>query len=201
MADFRKIVPRFFSDERTYGMTPSQKLLMLYCVLGVWACSSTESGIYDLGRGTIATGANIPMDEVEKIIDFFNKEKPQLLEYDVENHIVFVKSFFKHNSDGYLTTPEKMAAALKKDFKVSGEKCPRFWAEFARLNHKVLKKNYQGLNTKNNNYYGYKKFFDNLFALEESLADKKIETPKTKISAKSTVCVKKMQSDIDEIFV
>ena len=164
MADYRVLVPRFFVDERIYDMLPDEKIVMTYLVLGMQACGLNEVGIYTITRGEIAFGTGIEAKRIGEILNFFNREKKQLIEYDEEHHIVFVKSFLKHNSL-YLTTPDKFADAIRKDYKKTFDKCPKFWAEFAKINYNKIIKALEGLGDKSKNHSANKKILQELLDL------------------------------------
>lgn len=138
MADYRILSPRFFFDERLHGLSCEHKMVFSYLIQGLEACSQTETGIYNITRGQIGFGTNIDTKKVCDIIDFFNHERPELLQYHNDRHVVFVKSFLKYNCD-YLTTADKLINAIKKDFKRTAN-CTQFWAQFYTIYQKKLDK-------------------------------------------------------------
>ena len=154
---------------------------------------TSDTGIYELSRGSVEFHKETPLQLIEDALGmskerakmffgkkqsedltaeeeefskgYFNREKPFLLQYDTEHHIFFIKSFFKHNS-AYLSTPEKLAVAIKKDYQKTHDKCPKFWAEFSKINHKRLRKAQKDLTTGGKSFKTYHTFFEQLFALE-----------------------------------
>lgn len=70
---------------------------------------------------------------------YFNREKSELLQYDVVTHCIFVKSMFKYACLGGLIKSSKaISACVDKALNLYENKCPLFLAEFSRINHKTL---------------------------------------------------------------
>lgn len=129
MAEYRKLDRRFWSDPKTIDLNDKQRLIFIYAVTGIEACTRTKiSGIYELPRSVFQ---NIPfcysLPEIDEIFDYFNTKKPCLLEYCAENHMVFIKNFFKYNSH-YKTN----ISGIIEDFEETFDKAPAFWAEFGQ---------------------------------------------------------------------
>jgi hypothetical protein len=53
MADYRILVPRFWTDERVRRMHPKYKLVFNFSITGLPCCSFTEIGIYEVNRSDI----------------------------------------------------------------------------------------------------------------------------------------------------
>lgn len=193
MADYRILIPRFFVDEKTIKLTSDQKIVFMFCVLGMLACSQTNTGIYEITRGEIGMQTDIDTEEVGKILDYFTTEKSDLMEYDNEHHVVHVRSFLKHNSE-FLSTPQKVADAFRKDFRKTGEKCPRFWGEFGAKNEKLITKTLTELSDKSSNYSVNKKALTEILTLKSKFSDKKPSSDSKLVSAE------KMQKTIQEIY-
>lgn len=191
MARYRKLMPHFFEDEKTAEMTPEQKIIVISAILGDPACKNTSgTGIFEISRATIAFLSRLdlsficdqmgrtekefnlqlkrpvqtPLSDEEKLLikGYFNSEKMDLLEYDPQNHIIFIKSFFKYNS-GYKSSAE----AIKDDFERTGKKSPLFWAKFASMYKTKLFKIYEILEDGET-----KSIFEEIIKLREDLIKK-----------------------------
>jgi len=192
MADFRILIPRFYVDERVRSMPTDAKFLLQYLINGLPACSVTGTGIYEITRGEIAFQTDLDTARVGEILNFFNKERPMLAEYEEEQHIIFVKSFLKHNSL-FLDTSAKIADAITKDFKKTGEKCPKFWAEFGRKQKRLIEKVLPELDPKKKGFIATTECLKEILHLEDlffSLPSKKVEH----------VTAEKMKTDMKKIF-
>ena len=181
MSEYRKITSRFWFDPKIAGdgfesrkLTSEEKVLFMFLITGPQGCSQTETGIYEVTIGEISMGSGIDINNVNSILEFFNSTRCSLLQYDSKIHMCFVKSFFRYNSD-YLNTAEKMAKAVCKDFKKTGDKCPNFWGEFTDINIEVLEKSYKGLDPKTKSFATYRSTFSKFFLLRDSFCKKKEE--------------------------
>ena len=162
-AKYRKLIKRFWIDPKTLDLTDRQKLVLIYAITGIEACTHTNaSGIYEITRARFQNVFDYPLNEVSEVLDFFNRKKSCLLEYDAENHIIFVKSFFKHNG-----TYKKCITSLMQDFDETFDKAPRFWAEFFQKYRKKLWKMLE--DEKLNLTEEQRKFIIDGFALKDSL--------------------------------
>lgn len=137
MAKYRKLSKRFWSDAKTRDLTDKQRLMMIYCITGLEACSQTSSGIYELHRSSFQNYLGYNLDEATECLKFFNEKKSTLLEYNFKEHVVFVKSFIKYNA------PYGGVRQLIDDFEETFHKVPEFWAEFGQIHRKRLGKFYE----------------------------------------------------------
>lgn len=183
MAKYRKLVYRFWTDPRVYEMSPTQKLLFNYVITGPEACTIVNlSGIYEIHRGALAMRLNLPVEQVEEDLQYFNREKPMLLEYDSKRHMLFVKSFCKYNSHY-----KSSVLGLMEDFNNTFHKAPEFWAEFGQIYRQDLGKVYPILENEE-----CRNFLDRLFELKNEILDPKPD-PKSS-SAKKIVTNEKTQN-------
>jgi hypothetical protein len=155
-------------DDIAWLVGNARRSLFKFSINNSMSVLDTETGIYELPRGNISFYSELPLSFVEdafgmsnerakmffrKNIEdltseemeikkgYFNRDRPFLLEYDTENHMVFVKSFMKYNmNSGYLSTNEKIGDAIVKDYKKTGEKCPKLWQQFSQIYSSVIKK-------------------------------------------------------------
>lgn len=141
MAKFRILVPRFWTDPATQDLTDKQARIFMYCVTGREACETQNcTGIYELSRSTFQNSPFFySLEEINKIFDYFNKNKPRLLQYDPINHMVYVSSLFKHNGNY-----KRGLEAVIESFDQTYEKAPQFWQQFAeryydKIAHACLK--------------------------------------------------------------
>lgn len=138
MTKYRKQIKRFWIDPQVIDLNPEQKLLFSYAITGMEACSNTlGSGIYEISRASFENHLGFTHDKVNEILDFFNEKKPSLLQYDKSNHMIFVKSFYKHNGNY-----KKGVSGLVEDFNDTYKKAPNFWKEFVERYRKELTKIY-----------------------------------------------------------
>lgn len=187
--EFGIIVPRIFTDERLYNLDSDHKWVYNYCNFGLENISTTNTGIYHIYSGAIATGSNVSIEKTGKILDYFTQNTPDLLEYDNINHILSVKSTFKYLLRyNYLTIGASVCSAVHKDYKKYGKKAGVLFAGFTHKYHEDLNDSIRSISTKDKNYLYYRKTFDELFALEELYFSS--EKPKTKCLKGS---VKKLQ--------
>lgn len=135
MAKYRKIIPRIWTDPKTRDLTDRQFRVFTYLITGKEACTQTNSGIYEIHRSTFQDspfGYSLP--EIDEVMNYFNEKKPELFEYDAKEHIVYVKSFYKHNGGfGGLK-------ALIEDFEDTYSKAPSFWIDFGQRYRNQLNK-------------------------------------------------------------
>ena len=140
-AKYRKLHKKFWSDPRVRELNDKEKLLFIYCVNGIEACSNTNSsGIYELHRSSFQNYFGWHLDDIDNILESFNRKHSDLLEYNFENHIVYVKSFFKYNGK-YKTGIDALAA----DFEETYRKAPDFWRDFGQRYRERLNKNFNKL--------------------------------------------------------
>lgn len=135
MADYRILPKRYWTDPLAQDLTDKQHLTRLYIRTGHQGCDYTKgSGIFQIARSAFTNAPfNWSLLDATETLQFFNEKKPYLLEYDMENHIAFDKSFFAEN-DGY----KKGLDGIMKDFEATSAKVPRFWVEFGQENRKRL---------------------------------------------------------------
>ncbi len=156
MAEYRQLNRSFWIDGNVKELTDKQKLFLIYAITGIESCISNETGIYELSRASFQNYLGWNLDEVDEIIEFFNKKRPNFLEYNHEHHIIYVKNFLKHNS-GY----KKDLSGIVEDFNKSGHKVPEFWADFGQRYRKKLNKTFEKLPEEE------QKFLLNLFELKD----------------------------------
>lgn len=171
MARYRKLSPRFWTDPKVRDLSRDQKLFFNYCITGIEACTQTNSGIYEIHRSSFERAAEFTLDEVNEIFDFFNRKKSMLLEYDPKEHVIFVKSFLKHNA-----TYKTGITGIMEDFNDTYHKVPHFWVEFSQRYRKELGKIYQKIAEKEASAKftlaekeEQIKFLDRLFGLKEEM--------------------------------
>ena len=176
MAKYRKLVRDFWVDPRVRTMNIEQKMFFAYAITGNEACINTNiSGIYEVYRGSFEQILGIDGKDLNNIIDFFNNKLSDLLEYDVQSHMMYVKSFFKYNSHY-----KSNVSAIMDDFDLTFHKAPKFWAEFGEINRPKLSKIYPILEDEEQ-----RKFLDRLFELENEFPNSQIE-PKSKFKLKES---------------
>lgn len=112
------------------------------------------------------------LDDADKkrCMGYFNREKKDLLQYDVTTHCVFVKSTFKYAyNSGLIRKPKAVANTVKETISLFEKKVPHFLAEFAQINHKTLSiaEKKLSLGTDKDSYYEEKAAFEHLFLLEK----------------------------------
>lgn len=246
MAEFRVISPRIYSDEKVRNMRPSsqdleklnlsqdsvawlvanaRRSLFKFSINNTDSISHTETGIYELTRGTTAFYTELPLEFIEDAFGmsndrakiffkkdvseltpeemdikkgYFNRERPFLLEYDTENHIVFVKSFLKYNiNSGYLSTNEKIGDAIVKDYKKTGDKCPRFWQEFAQIYSSIIKKVIKDLDSNKPKEKRKKAVLETVLSLVDKTFDKPFE--KAPDRNPQPVSIEKMKETINNL--
>jgi len=138
---YKKLLPKFWFDPNLIELTPNQRLVFAYCITVIEPVNYTNTGIYEIHRSVFQ---NIPfcldLNEVNKIFDFFNKEKPEVMQYDPKNHIIFVGSFYKYNPHY-----GKCLSPIMEDFEKTFTKAPRFWQEFSERYRKDLSKWFEKL--------------------------------------------------------
>jgi hypothetical protein len=127
-AKYRILVPRFWVDPLTQDLNDRQCRVFSYCVQGPQAAVDQNcTGIYELYRGTFQNSPfRYELSEIDEVFDFFNKRKPRLLQYDSENHVVFIPSMFKHNG-----SYKKRLGMVMHSFAETFHKAPQFWIQFA----------------------------------------------------------------------
>lgn len=130
MAKYRILIPRFWVDPKTRDLTRNQKLMFAHIITGIEACTQTSTGIFEIHRSNFQNYLDFSMDEVDEAMSLFN-QKGDLLRYDLKTHMIFVKSFFKHNR-----CYKKFAEGLMDDFEETYNKAPDFWQEFVSLYRK-----------------------------------------------------------------
>lgn len=166
MADYRILSPRFWTNENFRKIeNPDYKIILIYLLTGLHACSYTQVGLYKIRRGEINLHTSVDMKTIEDAIKYFNKDK-YFFEYDAENHVVFIKAFMKWNCRQYLNTPKKLAAAIKKDMEnVTLAKHPNFWKEFAKINEKRILEMREKLSEKDRNFDNISETFEKILSL------------------------------------
>lgn len=170
-AKYRKLIKRFWTDPRVRDLLKKQKfdevLILIYAITGTEACSFVNlSGIYEIHRSTFENALNLGHNRVNEALHYLNDNVPDLMEYDFPNHMIFVKSFFKHNS-AYKTG----ISTLIEDFDETFHKAPKFWAEFGEKYRERLGKIYPLLEDEEQ-----RNFLDRLFDLKNEILE-----PKTNI--------------------
>jgi len=162
MAEYRKLSFRFWTDPRVHSLDVYQKIILSYCITGIHPCKFTNvSGIYEMPRGSLCDAVRLDIKQVAEALEFFNQERPDLLEYDSENHMVFVKSFFKHNSKY-----RKDISGLMDDFENTFHKTPQFWAEFGEKNRSYICKHFKNITDENQI-----NFLERLFNLKNEISE------------------------------
>lgn len=162
MAHYRKLKKTFWTDPKIRSLKAEHKFFMIYALAGPFACSMTKiSGIYEIHGSNFEDQAGFSEKEYRQIIKFFNEERPDLLEYDEENHMMYVKNFYKHNSSF-----KSDVASLIEDFKDTFVKAPKFWAEFGERHRERLGEIYQVSDSEE-----HRNFLDRLFNLKDEIND------------------------------
>jgi hypothetical protein len=129
---YRILISRFWLDPKTHDLNDKQRLFMIYAITGIEACAHNNSGIYEINRAAFQNYCGWTLNEIDDVIDHFNNKKRVLLEYDTANHIISVKSFYKHNGK------KNGLAGIMDDFEETFDKAPHFWAEFGEKYRKKL---------------------------------------------------------------
>jgi len=140
MAEYRILHKKFWSDPKVRDLTDRQRLFFIYAVTGIESCTFTNTGICEIHRSSFQNMLAWELNEIDEIINFFNYSRPDLLEYDHKEHIVYIKSFFKYNG-----AYKKGISGLIKDFEESGKKVPAFWTDFGQRYRKELNKSFEKL--------------------------------------------------------
>lgn len=157
-AKFRILSKRFWTDPRTRDLTANQKLLFAYAITGPEACTNTHSsGIYEIHRSSFENMIGFSYHETDEILKFFNEKRPELLEYDAVEHMIYVKSFFKHNA----SYKPDVVRSVMDDFNETFDRAPMFWADFGIRYRERLGKIYPVLMDRDQ-----VKFLDRLFELK-----------------------------------
>lgn len=178
--EYRKLGPSFWTDPDLIDLTIEQRIFLIYFIIGSEAVNkkNNNTGIYQISR---AVFQNIPfnfdLNHINQIIDFFNEEKPNVLEYDKESHIVFVKNFYRYNPHYGNDLSPVMA-----DFKKTFHKVPRFWGEFVDRYRESLSTYYMTI-PKLNGLTDYEKqeqvnFLDRLVEISNEIPDTEIKKAK-----------------------
>lgn len=162
--DFFPITPRFFSDERLYRLDADYKIVYAYACFGLQSSAAGKVGIHRVGRGEIASGANVDMAKTEKIIDFFDENLPDLMQYDKDKHVIFLPSKLKYLIRyGYITLGSSLIKAVHEDFKKYGSKAPQFWSDLTMLYEEEIKGSFAMISRKDKNFPYYAETIANLF--------------------------------------
>jgi hypothetical protein len=168
-AEYRVLSHRVFTDERLRNLTVEHRWIYTYAICGLQNCALTHTGIYKIGRGEMSVGANIDMEKTEQIIDFFNKEVPSLLQYDIANHMIYLPSFLKYSMRyGYTKKGVSLISAIHKDFKRYGNKAPEFFNSLVFLYEKDIQESFLMLSEKDKNFQYYKNTLEKLFSSKPS---------------------------------
>lgn len=85
-------------------------------------------------------------EEKERCKGYYNREKSDVLEYDVNTHCIHIKSMFKYALQVKLIKgPKGIAAAVYKTLKLYKHKVPGFFAEFRKKYDEELQDAYKKL--------------------------------------------------------
>lgn len=155
---FAKFYIRTWSDAKLNDLNLFEERFFITSWTNLFSIKSI-TGIYEINRGGIATytgftskriislneyaGIDILLDDqiaekiLNNVIDKFNTEYKKFLEYNIPEHILFVKSYFKFQ---YKTIGNPCVAIrmILNDFNDTFRKVDRFWMEFGKLNKQEL---------------------------------------------------------------
>ncbi len=168
---FRLQYPSLWSDPMIQELMKNKKHLHViffsYALTGAQAgVNGSLAGIYEIHRGGFDMMLHLSGEEMDNIIQTFNEKYSAALEYDVANHMMFVKNFFKYNKK--FKTPENVARWLLEGFQKTIMKAPNFWVEFVDRYREDLGEIYLKLEYKKENKK-YIEFFDRLFELKNEV--------------------------------
>lgn len=169
-AKYRKLIKRFWTDPRIQKLLIEQRfdevMIIIYSITGAEACTYINlSGIYEIHRSSYENILHLGHNRVNDALHHINEKASDLMEYDFDNHVVFVKNFYKHNS-----SYKSDVSALIEDFDETFCKAPEFWAEFGQRYRKRLGKIYPVLQVEEQ-----RKFLDRLFDLNNEIVDPKFQ--------------------------
>ena len=108
VARYRSVYINIWKDPDFENYNPQAKLIFLYLCTN---SETTESGIYPITIRTISNETGIGIKIVSKLLDGNYKN----VEYDKENHIIFIKNFLKYNGGG---RPDLLKKSIEKDYRL-----------------------------------------------------------------------------------
>lgn len=152
---------RFLDNRRICKLSDRQFRILILSIFGSQAANSKRTGIFHLSTTAFQTHIllELVMQELgsdkEKLSislkkpileltkeDYqggfgqFCQEFPDLIEYDPEHDMIYIKMMFEHSGSLYLTTPKSVCEGIQKDYKSSFRRVPeRWWGEFVARNH------------------------------------------------------------------
>lgn len=144
---FHSIWPRIWADASFRQLDDIQKIFFIFSFSAPNSSDDSNVGIYEIDTGGIAMFLRIDISneegkkKLDGLIDFFNFEKPNMLEYDRKHHILFCKNYVEYQSH-YLSAPSSFIPALLSDWYATRDKVPYFWQKFYFINEeKILEMN------------------------------------------------------------
>lgn len=119
MAKYRAIYQKIWKDPDFQIYSPEAKLLFIYLCTNE---STSESGIYTVTIPTISNETGIPSTTVAQLLSNGLKN----VEYDLDNHCVYLKKFRRYNAGG---RPELIIKSVMAD--ASATYNTKLWVKFA----------------------------------------------------------------------
>lgn len=129
MSKYQPVFVNIWNDVRFTSYSPEKKLLFLYLITN----PMTElSGIYPISAKQIFCSTDIEIDNVNNLLRNFDSE---VLEYDFEKGMVFVKKYYQYNR-GKIGNPlivnKMLVSNMHTNFHL------RFWLEFGEIYQEEL---------------------------------------------------------------
>lgn len=142
MAHYRMFLHEFWTDHRLLKLSTQKRtkeiLVINYVVTGPLACKDINiSGIYYIDLGSFEAYCGLSHEEIFDILTFLNVKLSDILEYDFQNKIIFIKKFFIEQAGykpGLSIIPD-----LIKNYQSTKDIVPHFWKEFSEKNSTSLR--------------------------------------------------------------
>lgn len=108
MSLYKSVNTSFWRDAWVMKLTPVEKAFYLYLLTGG---QTSLCGIFELPKAVAALEVGVPMEEVERILDKF--EKAGKIRYDHETEEVYLVNRSRHNQE-YFKSPTVMVAIKRE---------------------------------------------------------------------------------------
>lgn len=168
LIDFFPMSPRIFTDERLYNLDTEYFKMFCYCYFGTHSAAYGKIGIHRVGRGELATGANISIKKTEEILSFFDKTIPELLCYSSKTHMIFLPSKLKYLIRAGYLKDRYIFAEIHRDFNKYGSRAIEYFDKFVDLYEEDIKNSFNLISKKDNNYPAFLKTYEKLFYKKKS---------------------------------
>lgn len=124
MSKYHFIPCNIWDDVKFADYEPEKQLILIYLTSN-YDCEI--SGIYEVSPKKISQFTSVAQD---KVVDILKSFEPDVVEYDFEDGVVFVKNFFKYNS-AKGGNPTSIYKKIQSSLELS--KSPRFVSQFLNL--------------------------------------------------------------------